>query len=161
MIKDIGLIVACDEKRLIGVDNNLPWKIKEEMKFFKEKTINNIVIMGSKTYNSLNKPLENRLNFVITSKKIDNNKVFCFNDIFVCLDFCKKYDKKIFVIGGESIYRFFLENNLVNYMYISVIKSVFSCQGNPVYFPEIKEEFWDKDLFLRHELFDVYYYKKK
>lgn len=48
-----NLIVALDNKNGIGKDNKIPWYIKEDLKFFKQKTLNNIVLMGRETYDSL------------------------------------------------------------------------------------------------------------
>lgn len=162
-MKKIGLIAAFDKNRLIGINNKLPWKIKDEMSFFKQKTTNNIIVMGSNTYFSLSKPLPNRLNFVLSSRSINNDLIYCFRDIFSCIDFCSNFTKDVFVIGGKKVYQSFLENNLIDYMYISVIKNSYKVD-NPeeaVYFPCIDDELWQKERILNHDIFDVYYYKKK
>ena len=66
------LIVACSKNYVIGRLNSLPWHISEDLKKFKEITINCAVVMGRKTFESLNfKPLKNRLNIVITSEYKD------------------------------------------------------------------------------------------
>lgn len=165
MMQSLGLIVACDKNKLIGLDNKLPWRIKEEMSFFKSTTINNVVIMGYNTYLSLQKPLSDRLNIVLTSKKLDNfGSVYFFNDINMCLKFCEdhSYSKKIFIIGGESVYKHFLDNKLIDYMYISIIKKCTSSLfGKISYFPIFDENEWNKSLIFDHDLFEVYYYKKK
>ena len=67
----ISLIAAYDPNRVMGRQNSLPWKIKEDMAFFKEITTDNIVIMGRKTYESIGKPLPKRLNIVLTKNKLD------------------------------------------------------------------------------------------
>lgn len=163
MENKIGLIVAHDKNRLIGVDNKLPWKIKEEINFFKEVTTDNIIIMGSKTYCSLGRPLPNRINIVLTSSKIEQNNLYSFNNVEDCLNFCKKLNlnKEILVIGGESIYNYFLLNNLIDYMYVSLIDATYEQKGKCSYFPEIQDILWDKKLILKKDLFEVYYYKKK
>ena len=68
----ISLIVAMTKDRVIGKDGQIPWNLPQDMKLFKEITSShstNIVVMGSKTYDSLNRPngLPNRLNIVVTS----------------------------------------------------------------------------------------------
>lgn len=155
----IGLITAYDQNRLIGNENSLPWKIKEEMALFKKITTDNIVIMGRKTYESIGKPLDNRLNLVITSKEIKHDRIYTFKKVEDCINFCQKLDlnKKIIVIGGLLIYEYFLNNNLINYMYISNIKNKFS--GN-VFFPNFDENNWSKSLFFSCEYFDTYIYRK-
>lgn len=155
---NIGLIVAYDKNRLIGNNNSLPWKIKEEMSIFKKITTDQIVIMGRKTYESIGKPLINRLNLVIGSKIIDNEHVYTFLSIEDCLNFCKKINlnKKIILIGGLSLYEYFLNNNLINYMYVSKIKNIY--EGN-LYFPDINENTWNKTLYFEGEEFDTWLYK--
>lgn len=63
-----AVIVACNEDGVIGKNGKLPWKFTQDMKHFKAKTENNIVIMGRKTYESIGHALPNRINIVITSK---------------------------------------------------------------------------------------------
>lgn len=113
------LIVACNKKGIIGNNNNIPWYIPEDLKFFRDKTINNIVIMGRKTFESLpNKILKNRLNIVITNNylnynNIDNKLIFTNMDNFNYI--LPNDDRKIFIIGGNNIYKlFFNKCNIIN-----------------------------------------------
>jgi len=74
-----------DQNCLIGKDNKLPWKIMAEMKYFSQITSGNTVLMGSKTFESIGKPLKNRFNIVITRNKgkfrnlVDKNLIFTDN----------------------------------------------------------------------------------
>jgi dihydrofolate reductase len=156
----IGLIAAYSYNKVIGNDNKLPWKIKEEILLFKKITQNSIVIMGRKTYDSIGSPLKNRMNFVITSNPIKNDHVYSFFTIDDCLDFCKKLNlnKKILVIGGQSLYNYFLNNNLVSYMYLSEINKEYI---GDTYFPFFDENLWKKSLFLSSELFNTYFLEIK
>lgn len=102
------LIVAVDKNWAIGKNNKLMWSIPADMKFFRETTKGNIVIMGRKTLESFpqGQPLKNRVNIVITGNK--NYKVkgaVVVHSIEEAVEEAKKYDGEIFVIGGESIYR--------------------------------------------------------
>jgi len=112
---EINVIVAVSENGVIGKDNAIPWKQKADMAQFKRLTMNNIVIMGSRTFDSLNRiPLRNRINVVI-SRNIDkyaninrNSQVTIFTTLE---DGIKHADKiasnekiKIFIIGGGSVY---------------------------------------------------------
>jgi dihydrofolate reductase len=63
---DIILVVAVAENGVIGRDNQLPWRIKSDLKFFKSVTIDKPVVMGRKTYVSIGKPLPRRTNIVVT-----------------------------------------------------------------------------------------------
>tara|TARA_R110000868_G_scaffold411617_1_gene706278 strand:- start:362839 stop:363375 length:537 start_codon:yes stop_codon:yes gene_type:complete len=64
---EIGLIVACSENGVIGVDGDLPWRLPEDLKHFMRSTKGHAVIMGRKTFESLEKPLGGRLNVVVSS----------------------------------------------------------------------------------------------
>ena len=101
----------------IGRNGGIPWRNSLDLKWFKETTTGHPVIMGRKTFESIGKPLPNRTNIVITK----NNDLWTDNDgIRVCdtvekaIDFAKTIDNEIFIIGGESIYRYVLENNLAD-----------------------------------------------
>ncbi len=145
---EINLIAAVSKNLVIGNKNGLPWKIPEDMKYFKELTTNNIVIMGYNTYLSLNKiPLKNRINVIITSKTIsestDENVIFISIDKMLTL--IPKLDitypnKKIYIIGGEKLYKYFL-NNLIPYfnkvnLYITHIDKIYI---GDAYFPEFQQ----------------------
>lgn len=65
----IILVVAVAENGVIGRDNQLPWRIKSDLKFFKSVTLNKPVVMGRKTYRSIGKPLPGRTNIVITRQQ--------------------------------------------------------------------------------------------
>ena len=74
----ISIIVAIGNQGQIGVNNRLPWKLKEDLENFRKLTIGNVVIFGRKTFESIGRPLPNRINVVITRQK--NYKV---NDIYI------------------------------------------------------------------------------
>lgn len=136
---EIIAILAMDLNNGIGINNKLPWNIKEEMELFKNKTINNIVIMGKNTFLSLKKPLRNRINIVISNdnnfikemeqkKKEDKNyqHVMIKND----LNFLKelketKKDTKVFIIGGKTLYE--KTFNYCDKIYLSLINKEYEC----------------------------------
>jgi dihydrofolate reductase len=62
----ISAIAAMSQNRVIGKDNSLPWRIPEDLKYFKNTTMGHVLIMGRKSYESLGKPLPGRINFVIS-----------------------------------------------------------------------------------------------
>lgn len=118
-MKNLSLIVATARNNVIGFGGKIPWKCPEDMRFFKAKTNGHIVIMGRKTYESIGKPLPNRLSVVISSGHIS---VFHSNPsnlvIMPSLNLALKYAREeaplrsdfpwpdeIFVIGGERVYR--------------------------------------------------------
>lgn len=104
----MNMIVAIDKNWGIGINGNLLARIPEDMKYFKEKTTGNVIIMGRKTLESFphGKPLDNRINIVLTRNSELNMEgvTFC-NTIDHMLDEIKKYgDKEVFVVGGGNVY---------------------------------------------------------
>lgn len=102
------LLVAADRNWAIGKNNKLMWSIPADMKFFRETTQGNVVIMGRKTLESFpqGQPLKNRVNIVITrnpSYKVKDAVVV--HSVEEAIEESRKYDGDVFVIGGESIYR--------------------------------------------------------
>ena len=134
----ISLIVACDQNFCIGGNNSILWKQKSDMKRFKEKTSNHCVIMGRKTFESLGKPLPNRLNIVITSdfnKMYMHDNVISFYSIEKAIQFClDRNEPEIFVIGGGTIYKQFIDKNLYDKVYFSLIKT--EINGGDTWFPK-------------------------
>lgn len=146
MFKSIKVIACCDKNYGIGINNDLPWRIKEEMNIFKNKTIgnkNNCVIMGKNTYLSIPKkyrPLSERKNCIITKDvniKLDDNIVFINNldEDFKLLLNNTNYDE-YWIIGGELLYKTFFEkyNNLISEIHISIINDCYNCNK---FFPKI------------------------
>ena len=118
------LIVAmCQKTRGIGYKNTLPFKMINEMERFKKLTIgngNNAIIMGRKTWLSLpKKPLPNRTNIVISSN-LNNTKSIIYKDPTSVLKDKNKY-QDMWVIGGSNLYKFYLEANLIDEIYITEI----------------------------------------
>ncbi len=103
-------IVAAAENGTIGVEGSLPWDIPEDMRFFKDKTKNHIVIMGRKTFESLPAALPHRLNIVISRQPDYKAKgaivVFSLDQALeICKQNIPKYGEEIFIIGGGEIYK--------------------------------------------------------
>lgn len=134
---NLTLIVAISENNVIGNNSKIPWRIPEDLARFKELTINNPVIMGRKTYDSLpekNKPLPKRKN-IIFSKSLENQEnIFVAKTIGEALELTE--GKNSYIIGGKEIYELFLP--YVNKMEITRVHRNY--EGN-VFFPEIN---WDK-----------------
>lgn len=109
----MNIIVAVDENWGIGYKGNLLERISEDMKFFKEKTINKIVVMGRVTFESLpnKKPLPMRENIVLSkNKEYFNQEIEIVNGIDELFEKIKNLDtENIFIIGGEKIYKMLYE----------------------------------------------------
>ncbi|MGZ8536999.1 MAG: dihydrofolate reductase [Flavisolibacter sp.] len=139
--KDIilSLLVATDEKNVIGKDNKLPWHLPNDLKYFKNLTWAMPILMGRKTFDSIGKPLPGRKSIVITrSKEWKHNGVDVVHSIEKAIDTAKRSGvKEIFVIGGAEIFK--TSFNHAFRIYRTLIHHSF--EGN-VYFPEINQEEW-------------------
>lgn len=139
------------ENYLIGKDNQLPWKISAEMKYFSQITFNSIVIMGAKTFASIGKPLKNRHNIVITRNKErykdwkEKNLVFTSDLEKILQPYKENSHKHVFVMGGLEIYQ--QTYSAADYYYVSLVKGNY--QGN-VFFP-FKD--WNQGKLIKKEEF--------
>lgn len=138
----IATIVAIDKNYGIGSKGDLLAHIPEDMKNFKKITTNNIVIMGRKTWDSLpNKPLQNRINIVITSYanpqySYSNNTVFCNMDFvksFLSSNKFLRFYNNVYIIGGGKIYKELLP--FCEQVYIT--KILHEYEDVDTYFPNI------------------------
>ena len=107
----MNLIVAVSDNWGIGYKNKLLFSVPADMKFFRETTKDSVVIMGRKTLESFpgKKPLKNRVNIVLTSHsdyKVED-AVIC-HSVQDAIEYSKQYNKEVFVIGGEAVYKEFL-----------------------------------------------------
>ena len=119
----VKLIVAIDLQGNIGRDNDLLFHMKEDMKFFREQTTNNIVVMGYNTWLSLNeKKLPNRENIVLTDEIIPN--VITSNDIFKVISNYKNDNRDIYIIGGAYVYNECLRLGVVDEILITIVPTI-------------------------------------
>ena len=100
-------IVAVDRNGAIGKGGKLPWHYSADLKFFKETTTGNAVVMGYKTWLTLKRPLPNRLNIVLSrqSQIEPQDSVLVLRDVESVLAMVKDLKGHLFVIGGEQVYR--------------------------------------------------------
>ncbi|NBI28007.1 dihydrofolate reductase [Chengkuizengella marina] len=136
--KNLSIIFAMDQNRLIGKDNQLPWRLPADLAFFKTTTLQHPVVMGRKTYESIGRPLPKRKNIILTqNKNFKAEGCTVVNTIEEALKQCN--DEENFVIGGSEIYKLFLP--YVNKLYVTQIEHVFDGDS---YFPEIDEKIWEQ-----------------
>jgi len=136
------IIAAVSKNRVIGRNGIIPWHIKEELKHFKNTTTGFPVLMGRTTWESLNKPLENRINIILTTNPDFSfshpNVVIC-NSIFDALSWCEENNySKVFIIGGEQVFEDTLK--VADRMIISELK--FDVEGDR-FFPQIDLNEWE------------------
>lgn len=139
------IAIACvDKNNGIGKNGKLLISIPEDMKYFKEQTINSVVVMGRKTLFSFKnkEPLKNRINIVLTNNKNLQNEYAVFDNIFFAnslkelnelLD--KFKNKKIYLIGGADIY-----NKLIDNCDTALITKVNKSFDADVFFPNLLEK---------------------
>ncbi|CAK86280.1 unnamed protein product (macronuclear) [Paramecium tetraurelia] len=103
--KTFSMVLAMTLNGGIGYQNRLPWKLKEDLQRFKKITTGGIVIMGRKTFESMNsKPLPNRVNVVISKNMKSSNEVQVFPRIEDALQFYNTSHQKLYLIGGKRIF---------------------------------------------------------
>lgn len=135
----ISLIVAYSKNnKVIGVNNTIPWHIKEDFIHFKNYTTGKTIIMGEQTFLSIGKPLPNRKTIVATIKdfKYDHKDVTISNDLFEVLKKYKDSEEELVVCGGATIYKLALP--YVDKMVVSEVKKEY--QGDAC-FPSFEKDF--------------------
>ena len=139
-----SIIVAIGKNREIGKGNKLLWHIPEDLKNFKEITTGKTVIMGRKTFESIGRPLPNRKNIVLSKngdkESFEQKGIELYQNLENLISDYKNSEEEIFIIGGEQIYREFMQKGLVRRLYISYIE--FSDSEADAYFPEIDYNNW-------------------
>lgn len=147
----ISIIVATASNNVIGKDNDLPWNLPADMKFFKETTTGHIVITGRKNYESIPekyRPLANRTNIILTrQKRYTAPGAIIVDTVADALHFARKRSldnatpetgpSKIFIIGGAEIYKEFLP--YAERVYLTKIKQ--DIEGD-TFFPSLNPEEW-------------------
>ena len=130
----LSLLVAADEGNVIGKDNQLPWHLPNDLKYFKNLTWGLPIVMGRKTYESIGKPLPGRTNIVITrNKDYSAAGIEVVHTIDEALQVAQqKGAKEIFVIGGAEIFNSLFQN--ADRIYLTRIHHRF--EGD-VFFPQL------------------------
>lgn len=132
----ISLLWAMDENRAIGRNNQLPWHLPEDLKYFKRVTMGKPIAMGRKTYDSIGRPLPGRENIVITrSQGITIEGCTVIHDV---KDLLKRDDKELFVIGGAEIFKEILP--FADRLYVTEISEEFEAD---TFFPEYNLSDWE------------------
>ena len=139
----IAMIAALSQSRCIGRDNQLPWDLPQEVRYFRDQTRGKPVIMGRKTFDSLGKPLPQRRNIVITRQSdwaAPGVEVVSSMELALGLvEADHRAGREIMIIGGAEIYRLGLP--LADRLYLTLIDQAF--EGD-AYFPEWDQAVWQK-----------------
>ncbi|MBE65295.1 MAG: dihydrofolate reductase [Gammaproteobacteria bacterium] len=107
----LAVICAMSKNRVIGKDNGLPWHLPGDLKHFKQTTLGSPIIMGRKTWESIGRPLPNRINIIVSrSGEIRTDGVKTLSSLADALELAEKSlmnvdSNEIFVIGGAELYK--------------------------------------------------------
>lgn len=139
----ICLIAALAQNRVVGINNQLPWHLPEDLKYFRRTTTGKTVIMGRKTYESIGRPLPNRSNIVVSANpecKIEHVQVV--NSLQAALQLAENISlingvDEIMVIGGATLYAAALP--MADRLYLTHVHA--DVEGD-AYFPEVDFSAW-------------------
>ena len=143
-MKTISHLVAVSKNLVIGVDNNLPWNLKADLAHFKKYTLDKIIIMGRKTYESIGRPLPNRINYVVSRTLNEIPGTVVFNSLENAISAAEhenikmNRDNEIVIIGGGHIFQETSES-----MNKLIITRVDCDIDGDIYYPDIDLTRWD------------------
>ena len=156
----ITLIACSDKNNIIGINNNIPWNCPVDMNFFKNYTINKTVVMGAKTFESLNfTPLKNR-ECLILSTTLTGENVFSSKESLLEFLSLRKITELV-IMGGSSIYELFLEDAekiILNQVNIEV---EFNEEDEVSHFPDFDKTKYIKNTFFQNEEVTFNTYRKR
>ncbi|MEC7636709.1 MAG: dihydrofolate reductase [Pseudomonadota bacterium] len=139
----LSMIVAMSANNVIGVANQLPWHLPEDLKHFKKHTINKPIIMGRNTFDSIGRALPERDNIVLSrAQQLSHDQIFLANNksdaLRMAEDFAKsRGSEEIMIVGGEQIYRMFFDD--VSRIYVTLVDLIID---GDAFFPVIDYKIW-------------------
>ena len=139
----LSMIVAMSANNVIGVANQLPWHLPEDLKHFKKHTINKPIIMGRNTFDSIGRALPERDNIVLSrTQQLSHDQIFLANNkcdaLGMAEDFAKsRGSEEIMIVGGEQIYRMFFDD--VSRIYVTLVDLIID---GDAFFPVIDYKLW-------------------
>lgn len=134
----ITLIVAAAENNAIGKDNQMPWHLPNDFKYFKKSTLGHSVVMGRKTFESIGRPLPDRRNIILTrDQNYINPDIDVANSIDEVLTYCRD-EREIFIIGGANIYR-----QTLALAHRVLLTRVHTVVDGDAFFPELPPTEWE------------------
>ena len=137
----ISLIAAVGKNNELGFDNHLIFNIPGDLKFFRNTTLGKTVIMGRKTYESIGKPLPKRINIVVSNSLKETDGITIINSFEEVLDKYLNSEEEVFIIGGESLYNYF-----INYAQNIYLTKVYANAVADKYFPSFDENNYNQTL---------------
>ncbi len=147
-------IAAMADNRVIGKGGDIPWRISEDFKWFKEKTLGGAIVMGRKTYESIGRPLPKRLNIVVSRTAPDIPGCTVIRSLDE-LDTLELEDRELFIIGGGEIYKAALPR--CSDLWISHVHGDFD---GDAFFPEFASNFEAVETVRELPEFKVVHYRR-
>ena len=136
-LPEVAIIVAMTQDRVIGQGDNLPWDLPEDRHLFKNLTSGNTIIMGRKTYQSINRPLADRHNIVLSRTLTALPGVTVCSNFIEGLKTASQFGRPVFIIGGAGLYRKAL--SVASELHISWVEKSYA---GSVHFPEFELADW-------------------
>lgn len=135
----ISAIVAYADNYVIGKDNDIPWYLPEDLKWFKKNTLNHTIIMGRKCFESIGRPLPKRNNIIVTRDMFFlSNGCYIAHSIEEAIQMAQDFgETETFIIGGGEIYKQAID--YYDKIYLTRVKA--TIEGD-VYFPALNLEHW-------------------
>ncbi len=135
----ISIIAAMSRNRVIGLNNRLPWRLPADLRYFKAKTMGHTLIMGRKTYESLQKFLAGRRIIVLTrDRKFSPDGAEAVHSLEDALRLANG-EEEAFIAGGAEIYAQSLAQGVVDTIYLTIIHRDFK---GDTWFPEFPDSEW-------------------
>jgi dihydrofolate reductase len=137
----ISLLVAMDEMRGIGIDGRLPWHLPADLKLFKKLTMGHHLIMGRKTYESIDHLLPGRIMIVVTrNSEFKSEGCLVVHSLESAINFAENEDEEeVFIIGGEEIFDQAL--TLADRIYMTLVHIHLPAD---VFFPVYEDDDWEE-----------------
>ena len=136
----ISIIAAIGKNNELGLNNDLIWHLPNDLKYFKETTLNQTIVMGYNTFVSLGRVLPNRKHVVLSLEKVKlPEEVIQFNNLDDLNNYIK--GKDVFIIGGASMYKQFIDK--ASRLYLTEIDDTHEAD---VYFPKFDKNLFDKKI---------------
>jgi len=135
----ISAIAAVAANGVIGKNNRMPWHLPDDLKYFRQRTTDHVIIMGHRCFRSGPFPLPNRINIVLTrNKELYLSGCYIAHSLEEAFEIARRFeDDEVFVIGGATVYQQALP--YVQRLYITEIHS--PIEGD-TFFPDLRQEDW-------------------
>jgi dihydrofolate reductase len=149
-------IAAMSLNRVIGAGNKIPWHLPQDFKWFKKMTTGHVIVMGRKTYESIGKPLPDRMTIVLSRSQLKIPGVSVVADLRELGSLGSELaGREIFICGGAQVYEQALP--MCSDLYLTLLKR--NVEGD-TFFPEFEDEFRLKEEIVDEPEFKILHYQR-